>query len=277
MAALPCHIHALNKVLLRIPSLKEKILFKIGLICDRTMVYSVIRYLANEKLASESSPYDLIYRDKTTNGYPGDVSIITDETKCVLPSARRHEAKDFFTPARCRLCFDKLNVFADITVGDPHGLPNIDRINGETAVIARTPIALELIEKAISENYIALNPSDYCEIAKGQGVDNKKRDWYLYAKAWKAYSQILPDYSKVLSARLDGSYARASNKSQKRKLELAIKLTKYKSTDGLFADAALHIRKHRILKGISLPYRKARSLARRIVRIILSIKQRRSK
>jgi coenzyme F420 hydrogenase subunit beta len=167
-----CQIHGLKNVLDKKPKLQKKIAFTIGLVCDRVLTYNALDYLYG-KAGNDNNkePGILYFRDKSASGYPGDVHFCSISGKSVvMPAKIRMQIKDFFTPVRCRLCFDKMNVFSDITVGDPHGVNRVDRERGESMLVARTEIGLETVHSAKKAGVINVRPSDYVQILKGQGI-----------------------------------------------------------------------------------------------------------
>ena len=93
----------------------------------------------------------------------------------MLDNNIRHEAKNYFTAPRCKLCFDKLNLFADIVYGDAWGVSGDDTRNGGNVIICRTPKGEELIEEMLEKGRIVGRPCSIEEIAKGQGMKNKKK------------------------------------------------------------------------------------------------------
>ena len=136
MVGLSCHIHGLENLLKINKKLKDKVI-KIGLICERVMLHSAIDFLT--KKTTNEEVVDFLYKDPTHTKYPGDSSATTKNGKTYfLDRKYRKTMKNYFTPARCYLCFDKMNIYADIVVGDPHGFNDIDKEDGESLVISRT-------------------------------------------------------------------------------------------------------------------------------------------
>ncbi len=193
IVGLSCHIHGLHNVLDRKPSLKKQLIFSIGLICDRVMVSSGMEYLINKVGAEIEEVKEFYFRDKKPNGYPGIVHVKTQQTTLMLAAKERKEIKDFFTPARCRICFDKMNIGADITIGDPHSIENIDREKGESLVISRTRVGEDILHDLIG-NAITLRKVGYKDVLNGQSIGIKKSDWRGYIEYWKSLHKPLPFY-----------------------------------------------------------------------------------
>lgn len=110
------------------------------------------------------------------------------------------EIKDYFTPPRCLLCFDKMNIFSDITLGDPHGLQNYDNARGETAILVRNKQGLALIANALKNGSIKLRDIPAQSIFEGQQIElYKKRNWLGYTREWRELGLPLPTTYKDIS------------------------------------------------------------------------------
>lgn len=84
--------------------------------------------------------------------------------------------KDFFTPTRCMLCFDKMNIYSDIVLGDPHGVENTDKENGESLVLVRTSLGKDIVNDAIANNFINLRDASLEQAISGQGIELKEKN-----------------------------------------------------------------------------------------------------
>lgn len=231
IVGLPCHIHGLLNLTDRFPELVSSVKYKIGLLCDRVMLYSAIDYLIGLAGPDPSVDNQLIFRDTTRTGYPGDVSITsaTGDT-WILPAKVRMAIKDLFTPARCRLCFDKMNVFADIAVGDPHGIEGVDRKSGESVFIARTETGNDVIIGALAGNFITGREISYDEILNGQNIYGKKQQWAGYVSAWRILGKTAPCYTGAV-ARFAASDDQATYREN---LSHTLNLDNFRSREELF-------------------------------------------
>ncbi|MDT8365182.1 MAG: Coenzyme F420 hydrogenase/dehydrogenase, beta subunit C-terminal domain [bacterium] len=226
VVGLPCHIHGLLNLVDLFPELRKKLRFRIGLICDRIMTTAAIDFLIGKTAGKRSC--ELVFRDKTRPSYPGNVTVATDLGRVSVRDARdRIDIKDFFTPARCRICFDKMNIFSDVTVGDPHGIDGIDRINGESLVLVRSRVGRMLIESAMEAKAVILQRTDVDRAHAGQLLDKKRRQWESFAVAWLKISDVNPWYfDKMLRG---GS----SDRREERLLRSAMMLDEFKSRQSL--------------------------------------------
>lgn len=193
IVGLPCHFHGLHNLLDINPALNRERIFKIGLICDRIMTAAAVDFLAGK--ATQEPVTGFIFRDKTRPSYPGNTVVEkVDGAQVVLDASLRMTMKDFFTPARCRLCFDKMNVFADVVLGDPHEMPGMDKKHGKTLVLARTPKGQKLVKEIQEHGAAVLQEADTAAALAGQKVDGKRRDWAANMRAWSEMGRLVPEY-----------------------------------------------------------------------------------
>lgn len=192
----PCQVHGLLNIMENIPKLRTQIVLIIGLICDRVMTYAALDFLIYRARLSNNNDKKLLqFRDKSCGGYPGNVHIQTINGKSIiLPCKLRMMIKDLFTPARCRICFDKMNIFSDITVGDSWGISNVDSIKGESIAVIRTSKGLSVFLQALESNEILARELSYENILAGQNIEMKRKEWHGFVGAWMKLGYHLPDY-----------------------------------------------------------------------------------
>jgi len=230
LVGLPCHFHGLSSMADIDSALVGLVKYKIGLVCDRIMTYRAIDYLIRQAGLTASGTLDFAFRDKAHPEYPGNVVIGPPGLDpMVLPDGARNLIKNAFTPARCRVCFDKMNVLADITVCDPHGLKKVDRKGGESAVIVRTERGKMLIRKAVADKRLLLRNADYGEITMGQKIERKRHEWRGYAEAWQDLGMDTP----AVYPHLAGSTEHIPDDMYKANLLSALALDHYASQEAL--------------------------------------------
>ena len=254
-----CQIHGLLNVLDKKPELKPKIAFTIGLVCERVLTYSAIDFLIKKaKNTKKDSAGILIFKDKSVSGYPGDVHFLSDDgISVVLPAKKRMQIKDYFTPVRCRLCFDKMNVFSDLTVGDPHGLDEIDRIHGESILVTRSQTGQRIVSFATNAGAINIRHADYSQILKGQKIDQKKAQWKGYSLAWQQSGNKLPDFFALIEKHVEAcpnvaKYDKDMNNS--------IRLDAFPSREELNLFVEKEIQKKMMLQKILFPLRMTKKI-----------------
>ena len=233
IVALPCQIHGLYNLIDIIKPLQGLLSFTVGLICDRVMVSSSVDFLIHKAGATSTRTLNFKFRDKVPSGYPGVIHIQSEDQSFILPAKERIAIKDFFTPARCRICFDKMNVFSDITIGDPHGVPSVDRKSGESLIIARTH-AGEKILNDFTKN-IQLTAVNHEVALNGQSIEMKRQSWLDYAKAWETHSDTWPDYFTFLPAFSDT----IPSKLHRKRLHHAFSLRHYSDVQEIIHDCRM--------------------------------------
>ena len=256
LVALPCQMHGLHNLQDLVPAYKNLFFFKIGLICDRTMTSSAIDYMG--MLAAREPLTDLIWRDKQKNSYPGNPVVFTESGRqIILKASQRMMIKDFFTPIRCRLCFDKLNIFADVTAGDPHGIKGVDRQGGESIALVRTKSGHQMILEAIRAEAISLREITAMEVIAGQRIDEKRRQWAGYMHAWADMGRTPPRYPFVLPPSSDIA-------QQKHWLQHGLQLDQFASRADVLQSANQWALRYRLSSAWRWPFARTRSLLRRL-------------
>lgn len=253
---LPCHIHGLMNIFELYPKLRSKIVYKFGLICDRILTCAAIDFLSHK--ASSRQAINFIFRDKNRPNYPGNTVVTTvDNEQIVLGSSLRMSIKDFFTPTRCRLCFDKLNIFSDIVLGDPHNIPRTNKpSNGETLIFCRTQQGLNLIEMIHREKKITIRSENVQVAIKGQQINRKRADWCRYMNAWESMGKPYIQTGISINT-VDTAYRK---KKYINDLKHSIALDTFKTRKDLIAHAKRWLLKNRLLKKLHRIYNRSLKL-----------------
>ncbi len=199
---LPCHIEGLS-LLQKTSQRYNNVAYKLGLICDRTLC-SAIQDVFISKLKEngfDSKRWKIDWRRKnfTEQGYyypykTAPVVAYSSSEKIIFPNSYRFLLKDTFTPPRCRLCADKLNVCADIVYGDPWRMENIDWECGESVFVTRTHLGDALIAEMKKANILKLEKRENDEVLKGQLVAERKKSVSIYSKVFKERWRIIDSY-----------------------------------------------------------------------------------
>jgi coenzyme F420 hydrogenase subunit beta len=251
VVGISCQMHGLRNILDMMPKLQSKIAFTVGLVCDRVLTYAALDYLVAKSGVDKSIASLLHFRDKSVPCYPGDVHVISDNGKsCVMPSSDRTKIKDYFTPARCRICFDKMNIFPDITVGDPHGLKGVDRKLGESMLVVRTENGRDVVHSARNGMAIDIRSIQYVQVLKGQGIDRKREQWRGYIEAWKQNENEIPNYYEMVK---EHASVPAKIKKYLRDLQYSLNLDNYSSRDELIHYVQKSLRKKQLVSYLFYP------------------------
>lgn len=192
IVGVPCHIEGatlLSEQFRQFTNIK----YKIGLICDRTQCKGMQDTLVS--LAKGNNKL-LHWRKKafthkgTFYNYQNAPCVVLDgkeqiKKNGILPNSYRFVLKNMFTAPRCRVCYDKLNVHADIVLGDPWGMSDIDWKYGESLVLTRTALGESLIQEMIIDDCIKLKKrNDFSEAITGQHIDTKPQETEKYQSAY---------------------------------------------------------------------------------------------
>jgi len=252
IVGLPCHFHGLYNISKIFPEVSKNIKYKIGLICGGVMLYSSMDYLIRKSGERFSGKWEIIYRDKSAGGYPGNIRISDNNRTVILKKRYRISIKDYFIPPSCRICFDKMNIFSDITVGDPWGIKGFDYKNGSSVCVARNQIGNEVIENGIKKKYLNLQEIAYNRIIEGQQIQLKKKELNEYLNAWLTLKGEVPNYSNLFRFENNSS----ENSSYLEKLKFSFYINQLSSLELAFneIDKKIHKKeKFRILKNLLKP------------------------
>jgi len=264
IVGLSCHIHGLIKACESFPDLKEKIRYRIGLICDRSLSCASIDYLVRKAGFEGDEEKDLIFRDKSCSGYPGDVRVSSaDGRSVILRDTDRKRIKPYLTPPRCHLCFDKMNVLSDLTIGDPHGIRSADRKNGESICIARSDAGLALVESAIGSGRVTLREIPYSDIVRGQKIDRKRGAWQGFCEEWQSLGKSIPDYYPSIRIHADSATGHPH-----KYIENALRLSSFGDRNELLSWLSRNDRKDLLLNTIRSVYTYPLLAARKFVSIL---------
>ena len=199
IVGLPCQVA--GATLLQKASKKySNILFKIGLICDRNHCKgyqdTILSYLPRTKgkknLVYRKKDFsfkksDYCYKKLHQTYYPYKTAPIVVELNngksYIFPNSFRFALKDYFTAPRCRVCLDKLNINADVVLGDPWGMSGIDWDHGDSLVISRTEKGEELLNEVCKAQYIEIREGDFHEVIKGQNILDRPQQVRKYMQA----------------------------------------------------------------------------------------------
>lgn len=174
VVTLGCQAEALRKYLQLHPSVRNNY-FIIGLFCAGNYSGDYIDALIDEAVVDKDSikTFRFRYKHQSVALWPGKVLIATDQRQIILPSSRRTRIKKLYEVPRCRFCFDQLNVFADISIGDPWGIEKPNDSQGESVLLVRTERGHEVICDAIKSRWLDLKDLPVAQIVKGQTVHTR--------------------------------------------------------------------------------------------------------
>ncbi|MBQ7298861.1 MAG: Coenzyme F420 hydrogenase/dehydrogenase, beta subunit C-terminal domain [Clostridia bacterium] len=171
----PCGLRGVQATMDKLRIEKDQHLF-IGLFCDKVFNYNVIQYF-NDIYSPDIPIEALHFKNKESGGWPGDMKFFPkNEEPFYRPLSDRAKAKSYFMPERCLYCVDKLNVCADISVGDNYTGQNESEL-GSNSVIIRTQKGIAAWKTA--ENCLEFRRIDISAIQMAQAIDRRLENLYF--------------------------------------------------------------------------------------------------
>lgn len=174
-----CAVRGIRKLLDYLHRNREQYLL-IGLFCDSVFNYNVTEYFQNE-LCGEKTLTALHFKNKESGGWPGNMKLFfSDGTSAYVDQSERTKAKEFFMPERCLYCIDKLDVEADISLGDNYTNQNQSK-KGSNTVIIRTlqgMSAWNAVKQKLEYEVVAIDTLKEAQYLEGR----KNRFYYACLK-----------------------------------------------------------------------------------------------
>ncbi|MCD6405628.1 MAG: Coenzyme F420 hydrogenase/dehydrogenase, beta subunit C-terminal domain, partial [Planctomycetes bacterium] len=153
----PCEVSALRMLQAVVPVLGERIVLAVGLFCAQTPARSLTEaFLASVGVAKD----DVEAVEYRGRGWPGTFTVLGGGR--ILYECDYTRVWNFLVDAvpqvRCFLCEDAVAGSADISVGDPWGLPEGFAVgSGMSYVVARTEAGKRFVAEAAAKGAIALD------------------------------------------------------------------------------------------------------------------------
>ena len=209
-----CAVRGLRAAVKTLKLPPEQYLF-IGLFCDKVFNYNVLSYF-QDTYAGGQPLKALHFKNKESGGWPGDMKFFPEEGEpFYVPLRERAAAKAYFAMERCLYCVDKLNVQADISLGDNYTALHSSPL-GSNSVILRTQTGAEAWE-AVRE-LLEMHPVDLEEIQKAQALNLRLDQMYYGDLFCREKGADLDLNSGVPRERDAARYARAYGR-ERRKLK----------------------------------------------------------
>lgn len=201
VVGIPCHLQGIVKLKQTFPKKYDNVSYLLGLICDRTLSQGVADLIVDSAHIDSADCASICYRSKAFYNYKSANIVISkrDKSTYVISPAIRHRAKPYFTPPRCKICYDKMNTQADLVFGDPWGVDSIDEQNGESLVVVRSDRGESLIEEMMRQGRVLLRGCDIEMALKGQGIAKRRETVANGVREYKKRGFLLPlDYIDFL-------------------------------------------------------------------------------
>lgn len=166
----PCSIRGILNVI-NVKKLNRSNYLLIGLFCESIMSYNVWKYFSQKKFTKGKELTAIHFKNKESGGWPGDIKMVfSDGSYRYYDESYRIEIKKYFKPERCLYCVDKLNINADISVGDNYtGID--DSILGSNTVIVRSELGKRIWNVCIDE--IESKEINFQYVMKAQSIGER--------------------------------------------------------------------------------------------------------
>ena len=202
VVALPCHIHGIRLAQQKMPRLRKRIVFQIGLICGFHPSFTNTTFLVRRAGVNNFDDIkEIRYRDDT---WPGGFNVIKkDGTNRMI-----HPVQDFFWShalferERCATCTDAMSEFGDIVCGDEwrdDGLVRDDYKKGWSFILTRTEKGSEIVHRLAKEGVLYIEPTHPNVIKSGMmpTINLKKKLAFAAIKIRKVLGLSVPNYHNL--------------------------------------------------------------------------------
>jgi coenzyme F420 hydrogenase subunit beta len=206
--------------------------YTIGLVCAGQYSRHYIDDLISLSGAANQNVERFRFRDKDAGGWPGNVKVYTTELDYILDKKYRHRLKPLYESYRCLLCFDQMNIYSDIVVGDPWGINNEENEKGNSVIISRTEKGQSLLESALEQGYIKATQLPVGDVFNGQTVDGRlKTQFFNAVNLCKQMDYLLPVARKNFEGVPHVEPSRKQSRMIKDRLEYTLKVHQASSTE----------------------------------------------
>ncbi len=165
-----CAIRGLAGAIDRLHRDRENYLL-IGLFCDQVFSYNLLEYYRQDGFCGGKTLTELHFKNKESGGWPGNMKFhFSDGSSCYHDQSNRADMKPYFMPERCLYCIDKLNIRADISLGDNYTGTDESPL-GSNSVILRTGRG-QLAWQAVCEK-LELRPLSIGQIRDAQALSRR--------------------------------------------------------------------------------------------------------
>lgn len=204
-----CAVRGLQAAVKKLNLDRSQYLF-IGLFCDKVFNYNVLSYF-EDTYASGRKVKALHFKNKESGGWPGNMKFYPDMGEpFYVPLEERAKAKSYFMPECCLYCVDKLNVCADISLGDNYTGIDASPL-GSNSVIVRTQEGMKAWVAV--RKLLEIREIDVVEIEKAQFISGRLNHLYFGELKERSLKGILHLNSGVPRENKYSEYERAWRES----------------------------------------------------------------
>lgn len=172
-----CALQGINNVINNFKLNRNNYLL-IGLFCDKVFNYDVNKYF-KDNFSKEKELIAFHFKNKDSGGWPGNMKFMfSDGSSKFISNLERGKVKEIFMPERCLYCVDKINVIADISIGDNYTEYNYTE-KGSNSIVIRTNRGQEALN--LAKDNLDLFEISIEDIIKAQVFENRAKN-LSYAK-----------------------------------------------------------------------------------------------
>jgi coenzyme F420-reducing hydrogenase beta subunit len=191
VVGVPCFVKALHLLRAAEPVLAERIVLTLGLFCGHSksarMAESFAWQMGARPEAVESFDYRVKDAARPANWYAADLTLKSGERrrKDWWHMADGDWGAGFFQNPACDACDDVTAETADIAFGDAWIEPYASDGRGTNVVIVRSPVLARLVQAAIAQGRLALEPLAADRVAETQAAGLRhRREGLAYRLTW---------------------------------------------------------------------------------------------
>lgn len=177
LIASPCALRGLQE-LIRIRRLEREHYLFIGLFCDGVFNYNVYDHY-QDRFGEGKQLTALHFKNKESGGWPGNMKLFyAGGSTRYLDKKERAGMKEYFMPERCLYCADKLNICADLSVGDNYTGMDSSPL-GSNSVLIRTERGQTAWDAACDS--LEFHPFPASALEKAQYLSGRAKRFYYAA------------------------------------------------------------------------------------------------
>ncbi len=161
IVGLPCHIRALKRMMVLMPTLTQRVLFTISLFCTGGVKDSMAQWIVRDLKIPRNKVEDVKFR---SGEWPGEFAIQWSNDTSLKPTLEKRPFSSyigtllnsrFFQNTACFSCYDFSGRYADVSCGDPWGVDkSILKQKKWTLAIVRSCTVLNLVKTACNKGML---------------------------------------------------------------------------------------------------------------------------
>ena len=198
----PCDVAALLKARQLDPDLESKTKVTIAIFCAGTpSTAGTLAMLKKMDIAPDHRLQSLSYRG---DGWPGKATAVQSSGEQSSRKVEMTYAESWggiltkHVQWRCRVCADHTGEFADISIGDPWYRTPAPGEEGDSLIVARTPLGKQMVEAAIAADYLSAKEAEPWVLPASQPNLLKTRG-AIWGRTWASRMMLrgAPRYERM--------------------------------------------------------------------------------